>query len=98
MKKWIEEDWEFELTVTDAAPCRIGMEKGDVFRFTYAAAAGMCPKTMGTVYTLCEIIRCGGDFRLRGSSEAHVIEFPCADGPIIFRLEAEQITKGNASL
>ena len=88
MKPWIEEDWEFELTVTDAAPCRIGLEKGDVFRFTYAAAAGMCPKTMGTVYTLCEIIRCGGDFTARGSTEKYGIEFPCADGCVRFTLRA----------
>ena len=90
MRSWIEEDWEFTLTVKEAAPCSIGLEKGDEFRFTYATAAGMCPKTMGTIYTLCEIIRCGGDFTLRGSKEKYGIDVPCADGCVMFRLEAKQ--------
>ena len=91
MKPWIEEDWEFTLTVTEAAPCRIGLEKGDRFTFTYATAAGMCPKTMGTLHTLCEIIRCGGDYTLRGSKEKHSVDFPCADGCVQFHLEAKHI-------
>lgn len=90
MKPWIEEDWEFTLTVTEAAPCRIGLEKGDRFTFTYATAAGMCPKTMGTLHTLCEIIRCGGDFTHRGSPLPDEIDFPCADGAVVFHLAARK--------
>ena len=30
MKKWIVEDWEFEITVTKASPCRMGFEVGDI--------------------------------------------------------------------
>jgi len=99
MKPWIEEDWLFRITVIRGEPhhCRIGLEKGDEFTCAYACPGGFCPKTMPVLYTLCEIIRCGGDFRLRGSSEAHVIEFPCADGPVTFRLEAQPLTKGSAS-
>ncbi len=35
MKKWVVEDWEFELTAFDgkAAHCRLGIEKGDQFVF-----------------------------------------------------------------
>ena len=100
MKHWMEEDWIFRITVLrgEARQCRIGLEQGDSFTCTYACPGDFCPKTMPVLHTLCEIIRCGGDFRLRGSSKAYAIEFPCADGPIIFRLEAEQITKGSASL
>jgi hypothetical protein len=34
MKKWVTEDWEFELTATDgkAGYCRLGLEKGDKVR------------------------------------------------------------------
>lgn len=99
MKPWIEEDWLFRITVTrgEAHQCLIGLEKGDEFTCAYACPGGFCPKTMPVLHTLCEIIRCGGDFRLRGSSEAYAIEFPCADGPVTFRLEAYPATKGSAS-
>ena len=43
------------------------------------------------LHTLCEIMRCGGDYRLRGSKLSHEIDFPCADGCIEFRLLAKQI-------
>ncbi len=100
MKHWMEEDWIFRITVLrgEARQCRIGLEQGDSFTCTYACPGDFCPKTMPVLHTLCEIIRCGGVYRLRGSSKAHASELPCADGPIIFRLEAEQITKGSASL
>lgn len=67
MRKWCTEDWEFELTATagQAGHCRLGLEKGDTFVFSYACPDGMCPKTMINVYTWCEVIRCGGDFTYR---------------------------------
>lgn len=35
MKKWVVEDWKFELTAIDerAECCRLGIEKGDKFVF-----------------------------------------------------------------
>lgn len=53
MRKWCTEDWQFELTATagQAGHCRLGLEKGDKFVFSYACPDGMCPKTMSNVYT-----------------------------------------------
>ena len=93
MKKWIEEDWKFEITVTKgcAKHCRLGFEEGDVFTCEYAVPDGFCPKTMPVLHTLCEIVRCGGNYRLRGSEQDFEIDFPCADGPIEFHLKATHI-------
>ncbi len=93
MHAWIEEDWEFTLSVIKGAAehCRIGLEAGDVFTFRYATPDGFCPKTMHLVYTLCEVIRCGGDFTHRGSADPCSIEFSCADGVQQFRLSARKL-------
>ena len=93
MKKWIVEDWEFEITVLhgEAEQCRMGLETGDQFQSTYECPAGFCPKTMPVLHTLCEIARCGGDYKLRGSAASHEIDFPCADHCITFHLTAMHI-------
>lgn len=59
MKKWLEEDWEFEIEVIrgTAQECRLGFEKGDKFFCQYECPTGFCPKTMPVLYTLCEIVR-----------------------------------------
>ena len=93
MRPWIHEDWEFTLTVLqgEAAQCRIGLETGDAFTFRYALPAGICPKSVPPLHTLCEIIRCGGDFTHRGSPEPYSIDFSCADGVLRFRLQARRL-------
>ena len=90
MHPWIRENWEFTLTVLrgEASSCRIGLEAGDTFTFQYALPADLCPKTVPQLHTLCEIVRCGGDFTHRGSPDPFSIEFPCADGVLTLRLEA----------
>ena len=90
MHKQLEEDWRFEIPVIrgDAKLCRLGLESGDLFTCGYECPAGFCPKTMPVLYTLCEIIRCGGDYRLRGSPSPFEIDFPCADGCLQFHLKA----------
>ena len=95
MQKWVTEDWGFELTVTEgkAGHCRLGLEKGDKFIFSYECPAGMCPKTMAQVYTWCEVIRCGGDFTYRGLKEKYEMDIPCADGCIKFHLKAMPINR-----
>ena len=67
MKKWIVEDWEFELTATEgkAGHCRLGLEKGDKFVFQYGCPADMCPRVMTRLYNYCEVIRYGGDLTYR---------------------------------
>jgi len=93
MKRWIVEDWEFEVTVTRAQPCRIGLEVGDRFSFEYACPGGFCPKTMPVLHTLCEIVRCGGNYLLRGSKQPYEIDFPCADGCVVFHLVARHLVQ-----
>ena len=88
MNKWISEDWEFTISVTSgkAEYCRLGFETGDTFQCKYEVPTGFCPKTMSILYTLCEIIRCGGNYLGRGSKKEYEIDFPCADGEIVFLL------------
>ena len=95
MKKWIVEDWEFTITVKEgeAKQCRLGFETGDVFTCQYEVPSGFCPKTIATLYTLCEIVRCGGNYRLRGSENEYEIDFSCADGCVCFNLVAKQINQ-----
>ena len=53
MKKWIVEDWSFELTAIkgEARDCRVGIEKGDKFVFSYECPAGICPRVMIELFT-----------------------------------------------
>lgn len=48
MKKWITEDWEFDIIATKgkAENCRMGFEAGDKFLCKYECPAGFCPKTI----------------------------------------------------
>ena len=91
MKRFIEEDWEFKITVLSAKPCRIGLEEGDEFPFTYATPGEFCPKTMAVVHSLCEAARSGGDYRLLGGKAKDSIEFCCADGVVRFLLTAPHL-------
>lgn len=93
MRKWIVEDWQFTISVISgrAEDCRLGFEAGDEFQCAYAVPTGFCPKAMPVLHTLCEIIRCGGDFTHRGSDKPHEIDFPCPDGGIVFRLTARKV-------
>ena len=87
MRKTIIEDWQFEITVTKVnSPCRLGFEAGDEFQCKYECPTGFCPKTMPVLFTLCEIKRNGGDYKLRGSRLSNEIDFICADGCIEFHL------------
>lgn len=93
MRKWIVEDWEFTITVIkgQAEQCRLGFEENDEFTCTYEVPTGFCPKTMPVLFTLCEIIRCGGSFKARGSDKDYEIDFGCADSCIAFHLEAKKL-------
>lgn len=100
MKKWVIEDWQFELKAIDgkAADCRLGIEKGDMFIFSYECPAGLCPRVMTQAYTWCEVIRCGGDFTYRGSIDKYEMNLTCPCGSIQFHLRAFPInrdTNGN---
>lgn len=93
MRKWIIEDWEFKIVVTKgkAEECRMGFEAGDEFSCTYECPTGFCPKTMPVLHTLCEIARCGGNYRFCGSKLSYEIDFPCADNSVEFHLIAKRV-------
>ena len=93
MKKWVTEDWQFELTAVEgkAASCRLGIEKGDRFVFSYGCPADICPRVMIELFTWCEVIRCGGDFTYRGQKEKYEMDLLCPCGSIRFCLRAVPI-------
>lgn len=88
MHKTIIEDWEFDIEVLSAKPCRMGFEPGDRFHCMYEVPAGFCPKTMAVLHSLCEAARSGGDYTLLGGADKNNIEFMCADGAVAFSLTA----------
>ncbi len=95
MKPWITEDWRFELTVTDgkASDCRLGLETGDSFVFSYECPGGICPRVMTELFTWCEVIRCGGDFTYRGEKEKYEMNLVCPCNCIRFHLKAIPINR-----
>lgn len=95
MKKWVTEDWQFELTVVSgkAGHCRLGLETGDKFVFSYECPQGICPKVMLILHTWCEVIRCGGDFTYRGENSKYEMHIQCPDGCIAFHLKAIPINR-----
>ena len=95
MKKWIAEDWEFELAVIEgkARHCRIGLEEGDKFIFQYSCPADICPRVMIELYTLCEVIRCGGDLTYKGCEKKYETDMRCPCQCIKFHLTAKPINR-----
>ena len=95
MRKWIVEDWAFEITVMggEASQCRLGLEKGDRFAFEYGCPADFCPRAMIEIFTWCEVIRCGGDFTARGCREKYVMDMKCPCQCMALRLEARPINR-----
>ena len=95
MKKWVTEEWEFELTAIEgkAAHCRLGIEKGDTFVFSYECPAGICPRVMTELFTWCEVIRCGGDFTHIGMKDKYEMYMACPCTSIYFCLRAFPINR-----
>ena len=95
MQKWVVEDWQFELTAIEgsASKCRIGIEKGDRFVFSYECPAGICPRVMADLFAWCEVIRCGGDFTYRGEKEKYEMDLVCPCGSIKFHLKSIPINR-----
>jgi uncharacterized repeat protein (TIGR04076 family) len=76
-----------------AAHCRLGIEKGDTFIFSYECPAGICPRVMTELFTWCEVIRCGGDFTYRGMKGKYEMDLPCPCRSIKFHLKATPINR-----
>ena len=95
MKKWYNEEYEFEIEVTGFLRgdhtehyCRNGEEVGDQYTCTYGCPVnkdgqGICSKTMMMLYPLMEAVRSGGDLEnLGGSSRCH--SFRCISTSLKF--------------
>lgn len=92
MKKWLDEEYEFEVEVTGylrgdkpEGLCRNGEEIGDKYSCTYGCpvnqdGCGICSKTMMMLYPLMEAIRSGGDLRNVGGSSKYEKDIVCPDG------------------
>jgi len=95
MKKWIKEDWAFEVKVLrgEAKHCRLGLETGDKFYFEYECPSGFCPRALIEIFTWCEVIRCGGNFTYRGSPEPYRTKLPCPCHCLDFQLTAIPINR-----
>lgn len=107
MKKWYDEEYEFEIEVTGFLRgdhteryCRNGEEIGDKYTCTYgcpvnAQGYGICSKTMMMLYPLMEAIRSGGDLENLGGSGKYCKDIVCPDGCVMFRLTAKNLGNPN---
>lgn len=103
MKKWYEEEYEFEIEVTGylrgektEGYCRNGEEVGDRYTCTYgcpvnAEGQGICSKMMTLLFPLMEAVRSGGDLRNVGGDSPCSKTVVCPDGCVIFRLKAKKL-------
>lgn len=94
MKRFIEEDISFRITVTDGQKnkagvidCRNGHEIGDSYRCEYGCPDQFCQKSMLKAFPIMEAARSGGDLRKLGGDTESSMNFCCPDGMVIFRLE-----------
>jgi len=69
------------------------MEVGDRFVFQYECPTGICPRVMMELHTWCEVIRCGGDFMLRGFEKKNETNISCPYNCIRFHLTAIPINR-----
>ena len=92
MKKWYDEEYEFEIEVTGVLRgdhtehyCRNGEEVGDKYTCTYGCPVnkegyGICSKTMMMLYPLMEAVRSGGNLENLGGGGEYRKKNGCSDG------------------
>lgn len=97
MKRFIQEDVSFVITVSDgkkngygALDCRNGHEIGDVYVCEYGCPADFCQKSMLKAFPIMEAVRAGGDLKNLGGETEDSIRFCCPDGVVTFQLEAKR--------
>ena len=107
MKKWYDEEYEFEIEVTGFLRgdrtehyCRNGEEIGDKYTCTYGSPVneqglGICPKLMMVMFPVMEAVRSGGDLENIGGSSKYVKDFVCPDGCVMFRMTAKKLENKN---
>ena len=102
MKKWYDEEYEFEIEVTGFLRgerteryCRNGEQVGDRYTCTYGCPVndqgyGICSKTMTMLFPIMEAVRSGGDLENVGGSGPYCKDIVCPDGCVLFRLTAKK--------
>ena len=103
MKKWLDEEYEFEIEVMGFLQgeqtehyCRNGEEVGDRYTCTYgcpvnAQGCGICSKVMMTLFPIMEAVRSGGDLENIGGDGKYSKVVVCPDGCVMFRLTAKPL-------
>ena len=107
MKKWYDEEYEFEIEVigflhvdhTDHY-CHNGEEIGDKYTCTYGCpvnkeSQGICSKVMMIMLPVMEAVRSGGDLENIGGIGKYSNDIVCPDGCVIFRLTAKKLGNKN---
>jgi uncharacterized repeat protein (TIGR04076 family) len=107
MKKWYNEEYEFEIEVIGFTRgnkaeryCRNGEEMGDKYRCTYGCPVnqegyGICSKVMMMMYPIMESVRSGGDLENIGGDSKTSKIVVCPDGCVIFRITAKPLGNEN---
>ena len=107
MKKWYDEEYEFEIEVTGFLHgdrteryCRNGEEIGDKYTCAYgcpvnADGQGICSKVMTVMFPLMEAVRSGGDLTNVGGDDKYSKDIVCPDGCVMFRLKAKNLGNEN---
>lgn len=107
MKKWYDEEYEFEIEVTGYLRgshtehyCRNGEEIGDKYTCTYGCpineqGQGICSKLMMILFPAMEAVRSGGDLTNVGGCAKQVKDFVCPDGCVYFRMTAKRTGNEN---
>lgn len=100
MKKWLDEEYEFEIEVIGFLRgdhtehyCRNGEEIGDRYTCTYGCPVnsegyGICSKTMMMLYPIMEAVRSGGNLENIGGDGKYSKVIVCPDGCVMFRITA----------
>lgn len=102
MKKWYDEEYEWEIEVTGflrgdktEGLCRNGEEIGDKYTCTYGCPVnkdghGICSKTMLIMFPAMEAVRSGGNLENVGGSGKYTKDIVCPDGCVMFRMTAKK--------
>ncbi|PKM61092.1 MAG: TIGR04076 family protein [Firmicutes bacterium HGW-Firmicutes-4] len=107
MKKWYDEEFEFEIEVTGFLRsdhtehyCRNGEEIGDKYTCTYGCPVnnqgyGICSKMMQILFADMQAVRSGGDLMNVGGSEKYIKDYVCPDGCVCFKMTVNKTENVN---
>lgn len=108
MKKWYDEEYEWEIEVIgfnkDSEEterfCRNGEQIGDKYTCTYgcpvnAQGYGICSKTMTLLFPIMEAVRSGGNLLNIGGDSEYSKVVMCPDGCVLFRITAKKLENEN---